>query len=95
MKEFIVNPCLKGEFILLFSIRIEGFFAKETMNPILFCFEKQFQTSDVSNQAPENVNADAIRLKDVLERFTESVYEEVEDELNNTEDVITTDPLFF
>lgn len=95
MNGFTVNHSVRGEFILIFSIRIEGFFIKGTMESISLCFEKLFQTNDVSNPVPDDVNADAIRLKGVLKNFTKEAYKEVETKLSNIEDLVTTDHLFF
>lgn len=67
MNGFTASNSVAGEFILIFSIRIEGFFIKETMEPISLYFEKLFQTNDISNPNPNNVNADAIRLKGILD----------------------------
>ena len=95
MNGFTASNSVAGEFILIFSIRIEGFFIKETMEPISLYFEKLFQTNDISNPNPNNVNADAIRLKGILDYFTKEVYKEVETKLSDTENLVTTDPLFF
>lgn len=95
MNGFTASNSVAGEFILIFSIRIEGFFIKETMEPISLYFEKLFQTNDISNPNSNNVNADAIRLKGILDYFTKEVYKEVETKLSDTENLVTTDPLFF
>lgn len=95
MNEITTSPSVGSEFILIFSIRVEGFFIKETMEPVLLYREKLFQTNDVSNPTPNNVNADAIRLKGVLNNFTKEAYKEVETKLSNIGDLVTTDPLFF
>ena len=95
MNAFTTNSSVDGEFILTFSIRIEGFFIKGTMESVSLYLEKLFQTNDVSNPTSNNVNADAIRLKVFLDNFTKEAYKEVESKLSNIGDLVTTDPLFF
>lgn len=95
MNAFTTSSSVGGEFILFFSIRIEGFFIKGTMEPVSLYHEKLFQTNDVSNPTPNNVNADAMRLKDVLDDFTKDAYKEVETKLSNIGNLVTTDPLYF
>lgn len=95
LNSFTVSNSVVGEFILTFSIRIEGFFIKETMDPISLYSEELFQTNDVSNPTPNNVNADAMRLKGFLDNFTKEVYKKVDTKLSDTGDLVTTDPLFF
>lgn len=90
-----INPCLEGELILDIYIRIDGFFSKENKNPIPLYYRKFFQTNDVFHLNPDNVNGDSIRLKGVLEKFTEDTYKKVKDKLKIKENVITIDPLYF
>lgn len=63
-----------------FHINIDGFFEDaQYSKPINLSYSSGlFQTQLLSQEKPENPNADAIRLKDFLEKFTLFVYSEVD-----------------
>ena len=88
---------LNGEAIMQFHIRIDGFFEdKEYQKPISLVFSSHlFFTSQLSEETPDNPNADAQSLKDFLEKFTQKAYQEAVSQLATYEKSYSSDPLYW
>ena len=93
---FMMSPIVKGEAIMRFHISIDGFFEDDHCSkPInLSSGSGLFFTQLLSQEKPDNPNADSIRLKAFLEDFTASAYNYVERILSSYPQTFTSDPLF-
>lgn len=87
---------MNGEAIMRFHISIDGFFEDDHYSkPITLSSESGlFQTFILSQENPDNPNADAIRLNSFLEDFTTSAYENAETILNSYQKTYTSDPKY-
>lgn len=88
---------LNGEAVMQFHIRIDGFFEDITyQKPIVLEYSSHlFFTSQLSEEKPDNPNADAVKLQAFLNKFTQEVYQEAAKELASYTNPYTSDPLYF
>lgn len=86
-----------GEAVMQFHIRIDGFFEDITyQKPIVLEYSSPlFITSQLSEERPDNPNADAVRLKAFLNKFTQEAYQEAEKELASYTEPYISDPIYF
>lgn len=93
---FMMPDFMNGEAIMRFHISIDGFFEDDHCSkPItLSSGSGLFQTFFLSQENPDNPNADAIRLNAFLEEFTASSYTNAEAILNSYPKTYTSDPKY-
>ena len=87
---------MNGEALMRFHIAIDGFFEDDKYTkPVTLDYSSNvFQTPILSEENPENVNADAARLEAFLKAFTKDVYDDVEKKLSAFSKLYTSDPLY-
>ena len=92
---FMMSPIIKGEVLMRFHINIDGFFEDEQYSkPINLSYSSgMFETLLLSQEKPENPQADAIKLKDFLEKFTLYVYSEVNKIVSSYSQVFTIEQI--
>jgi len=88
---------LNGEAVLQFHIRIDGFFEDISyQKPIVLEYSSHlFFTTQLSETNPDNPNADAVKLKAFLEKFTQKAYQEVARVLASYKKCYTSDPIYW
>lgn len=93
---FLKPRFMNGEALMRFHIAIDGFFEDDKYTkPVTLDYSSNvFQTSILSEENPENVNADAVRLEAFLKAFTKDVYDDVEKKLSAFSKLYTSDPLY-
>lgn len=87
---------LNGEAIMQFHIRIDGFFEDQKyQKPIILGYSSHlFVSSQLSEETPDNPNADAERLKAFLDDFTKQSYQKATDDIASYKKSYTSDPFY-
>lgn len=86
-----------GEYLFVFYLRIDGFYVDSKLSqPINLDFTSQeFITNNLNVTNHENINGDAIHLKNILDSFTEDCYNKTKTEVGKHPDSYTSDFLYW